>query len=359
MGRLNNIAFRIFDDDRRLLRFVPLFLLSLVYRAGVGLRNFLYDTGVLRAHRMPCTVISVGNIMVGGTGKTPMVIMLADMLKGRGFRPAILSRGYGGERREAGRACVVSDGREVLMGPEEAGDEPVLIAQRAPDVPVIVARDRSRAGLLAVERFDADVLILDDGFQHRRLARDIDIVLLDERRPFGNGFMLPRGGLREPRTALRRADAVIMTSTGAADDLLPAGLPPVPVFRGRRRPVDLVRGREKDPCPLAWLAGKRVCAFSGIARPDSFRRILEPLCGEVASFLPFPDHHVYTAEDVACIRKACRDGDAQILVTTEKDGTRLTRFPDLFQDVCLLRIAMEIAPSRPEFEEYLVTGLKR
>jgi len=359
MGRLNNIASRIFDDDRRLLRFVPLVLLSLVYRAGVGLRNFLYDTGILRAHRMTCPVISVGNIMVGGTGKTPMAIMLADMLKGRGFRPAILSRGYGGKRRGTGRAYVVSDGRGVLMGPEEAGDEPVLIARNVPDVPVIVARDRSHAGLLAVERFDADVLILDDGFQHRRLARDIDIVLLDGRRPFGNGFLLPRGGLREPRTALRRADTVIITSTGKADGLFPAGLSQASVFRGRRRPVDLVRGREKDTCPLACLADKRICAFSGIARPDSFRRILDPLCGEVASFVPFPDHHVYTAGDVERIRKVSRDCGAQIMVTTEKDGIRLTRFPDFFQDVYLLRIAMEVASSRPSFEEYLVTGLKR
>lgn len=359
MVRTSDIASRVFDDDRRLLRFLPLFLVSLVYRSGVGLRNLLYDAGILRSHRMPCAVISVGNIMVGGTGKTPMVIMLADMLQGCGFRPAVLSRGYGGKRRGARHAGVVSDGHQVLMGPEEAGDEPVLIAQRLPTVPVIVARNRSRAGRLAVDRFDADVLILDDGFQHRQVARDIDLVLLDARKPFGNGFMLPRGGMREPHRALRRADAVIMTSTGETDDQPPAEIPRVPVFRGKRRPVDLVGGREKDPSPLACLAGKRVCAFSGIARPDSFRRILGPLCGEVASFLPFPDHHVYAAGDVEQIRRASSDCGAQVVVTTEKDGTRLTRFPDFFRDVYRLRIAMEITPSRPGFEEYLVTGLKR
>jgi len=338
---------------------LPLFLASLAYRAGVSLRNFLYDTGILRARKMTCAVISVGNITVGGTGKTPMVIMLAGMLKMQGYRPAILSRGYGGKRKRQGRAGVVSDGREVLMGPGEAGDEPVLIAQSMPDVPVIVGKDRSCAGELAIERFDADILILDDGFQHRRLSRDIDIVLLDSERPFGNGFMLPRGGLREPRKALRRADVAVMTSTGEADDLPSGGISQIPVFRGLRRPVGLVRGRAKDTCPLAYLTGKRVCAFAGIARPDSFRRILEPLCGEIASFVPFPDHHVYTAGDVEHIRKLCRDSGAQLMVTTEKDGIKLTRLPDFFRDVYLLRIAMEIVPSRLEFEKYIVTRLKR
>jgi len=357
MARLSDIASRIFDDDRRLLKFLPLFLASLVYRAGVSLRNFLYDAGILRAHKMTCAVVSVGNIMVGGTGKTPMAIMLADMLKGQGWRPAILSRGYGGKK--GGRAAVVSDGRKVLMGPEEAGDEPVLMAKRVREVPVIVGKERVFAGRLAVERFDADVLILDDGFQHRRLARDIDIVLLDGRRPFGNGFMLPRGGMREPHKALRRSDVAILTSTGETDDLPSEEISQAPVFRGRRRPIDLVRGREQDACPLNCLTGKKVCAFSGIARPDSFRRILEPLCGGVASFVPFPDHHVYTAGDIEHIRKACRDSGAQLMVTTEKDGIKLTRFPDFFRDVYLLRIVMEMVPSRPGFEEYIITRLRK
>ncbi|MBW2673921.1 MAG: tetraacyldisaccharide 4'-kinase [Deltaproteobacteria bacterium] len=245
------------------------------------------------------------------------------------------------------------------MDSGEAGDEPVLMAQNVPDVPVIVARDRSCGGRAAVERFDADVLILDDGFQHRQLARDIDIVLLDGRRPFGNGFMLPRGRMREPLRALRRADVVILTSTGEADAPPSEGIPQIPIFSGRRRPVDLVKGQAKDACPLDCLAGKRVCAFSGIARPDSFRRILEPLCGEVASFVPFPDHHVYTAGDVEYIRDAFRDSGAQVMLTTEKDGIKLTRFPDFFQDLYRLRIAMKIVPSKPEFEEYIITRLKK
>ncbi len=353
----SDIVSRIWHDDRRLLRFVPLVFASSVYRAGITLRNQVYDAGIRHACRMPCPVISVGNIMVGGTGKTPMVIMLARMLKEHGWKPAVLSRGYGGKRKDP--AAVVSDGHEILMGPREGGDEPVLIGRSLPGVPVIVARDRFHAGRLAVDRFQADVLILDDGFQHRRLARDMDIVLLDAGRPFGNGFLLPRGGMREPPTALRRADMVVMTSTEEEAGPPPDGIPPIPVFGAWRRPVALVKGPTNEIRPLADLAGKRVCAFSGIAQPDSFRRMLEPLCGGVASFLPFPDHHVYTARDVEDIRQARRDSGARILLTTEKDGIKLTRFPDFFKDLYLLRIAMEIMPSRREFEEQILTRLRK
>jgi tetraacyldisaccharide 4'-kinase len=295
--------------------------------------------------------------MVGGTGKTPTAVMLAGMLKDRGWKPAVLSRGYGSGK--TGHTGVVSNGREILMGPIEAGDEPVLIAQKLPDVPVIVGADRFRAGRLAVDRFGSDVLILDDGFQHRRLARDIDIVLLDGERPFGNGFLLPRGGIREPHRALRRADALILTSGEGTGNIPLEEIPPIPVFESRRRPVDLVRGREDDNFHLDDLKGEKICAFSGIANPDGFRKMLEPLCGEVVSFLPLPDHHRYTVEDVAYIKKVCRDSGADLMVTTEKDGIKLTRFPDFFGDVWRLRIAMEVVSSVSAFEEYVVTRLKR
>ncbi len=362
-ARLNMVTFnksvsRMLRDDRRLLRFSPLLLASVMYRGAVILRNRFYETGVFHARKMTCKVISVGNIAVGGTGKTPMVIMLAGMLKEHGYRPAILSRGYGGKRK--GRAGVVSDGHDILMGPDEAGDEPLLIAQTLRDVPVIIGKERSIAGKLAVERFGVDVLILDDGFQHRRLSRDIDIVLLDSERPFGNGFTLPRGGLREPRSALQRADIVILTSTrgGVSGTGSAVEMSQIPVFRGRRSPGDLVRGRAKGICSFEDLKGKKVCAFSGIAEPDSFRKIVVPLCGEVAQFVPFPDHHVYTPGDVEYIRKTCRDCSAQVMLTTEKDGIKLARFPDFFRDLYRLRIKMEIIPSSLKFEECILAQLE-
>ena len=331
--------------------------LSWLYGIGVNFRNFLFDRNILKKRSFPIPVICVGNLTVGGTGKTPMVIMLARMLEEHGWKPAVLSRGYGGKRK--GRAAVVSDGHEILMGPREGGDEPVLMGRSLPGVPVIVARERSHAGRVAVDRFQADVLILDDGFQHRRLARDMDIVLLDAGRPFGNGFLLPRGGLREPPTALRRADVVVMTSTEEEAASPPDDIPQIPVFSARRRPVALVKGPANETRLLADLAGEKVCAFTGIARPESFRRILEPLCGGIASFLPFPDHHVYTARDVENIRQVWRDSSARILLTTEKDGIKLARFPDFFKDLYLLRIAMEITPSRREFEEHILTRLRQ
>jgi tetraacyldisaccharide 4'-kinase len=358
MVTLNKSVSKILRDDRRLLRFLPLLLASVMYRGAVTLRNRFYKTGIFHARKMKCKVISVGNITVGGTGKTPMVIMLAGMLKKYGYRPAILSRGYRSKRK--GLAGVVSDGRDILMRPDEAGDEPLLIAESLPDVPVIIGKERSISGKLAVESYGVDVLILDDGFQHRRLFRDIDIVLLDSERPFGNGFALPRGGLREPRNALQRADMVILTSTEgyASGSGSTVKVSQIPVFRGRRSPGDLVRGREKDIHSLTYLKGKKVCAFSGIAEPGSFRKILEPLCGDVARFVPFSDHHNYSARDVEYLRKACRDCRAQVMLTTEKDGIKLTRFPDFFRDLYLLRIKMEIIPSNLNFEEHILTKLE-
>jgi len=361
MLKLKNVASRILRDDRKLLRFSPLLIASFMYRGAVILRNHFYDAGIFHAQSMKCRVISVGNIIVGGTGKTPVVIMLAGMLKEHGYRPAILSRGYGGKKER--HTGVVSDGHDILMGANEAGDEPVLIANSLKGVPVIIGKERFPAGELAVERFGADVLILDDAFQHRRLSRDIDIVLLDSENPFGNGLMLPRGGLREPQKGLQRADAIIFTSTeGSADpaaDNMPAvEIPQLPTFRGYRRARGLIGGEAQDILPLEYLKGKRICAFSGIANPDSFRNILGPLCGEITAFIPFPDHHVYTGGDIEHILEACRDSRAELILTTEKDGIKLIKFPDFFRDVYRLKMEMEITPSSLNFKEYILTRLE-
>ena len=175
----------------------------------VAARNRLYDGGLLKQQKLPRPVISVGNLTVGGTGKTPTVIFIAHILKDHGYRPAVLSRGYGGSANAP--VNVVSDGNRILMGWREAGDEPILIASAVPGIPVLTGSRRLLTGRAAVETFGADVLILDDAFQHRSLFRDIDMVLLDAARPFGNGFLLPRGPLREPRIPLRRADILLRT----------------------------------------------------------------------------------------------------------------------------------------------------
>ncbi len=181
-------------------------LLSLPYGAAVALRNHLYDRELLRPTKLPCPVVSVGNLTVGGTGKTPTVILLAALLKEHGYRPAVLSRGYGGHAKAS--VNVVSDGNRVLLGWREAGDEPVLIAGALPGIPVLTGPKRSLTGKAAVERFGADILILDDAFQHRSLFRDIDIVLIDAARPFGNGFSSPGG-----RSVNRRKPCVAPASS--------------------------------------------------------------------------------------------------------------------------------------------------
>ena len=181
---------------------------SWLFRVGVRLRNMAFDHAWLITRELPCPVISVGNLTVGGTGKTPMVIYLAEKIQKMGFKPAILSRGY---RRKGKGTTIVSDGRKPPLDYTESGDEPALMAQRLPKIPIVVDEIRFRGGTHLVRKFDPDVVILDDGFQHRWLHRDLDIVLMDAASPFSDGKMLPAGRLREPPKNLKRADLVAIT----------------------------------------------------------------------------------------------------------------------------------------------------
>lgn len=328
---------------------------SLLYRGGVAARNRLYDFGLLRQAKLPCSVISVGNLTVGGTGKTPTVIYLAGLLRERGRRPAILSRGYGG--RAGGPVNVVSDGNRIRMAWGEAGDEPVLIARALSGVPVLTGARRRLTGRAAVDRFGADVLILDDAFQHRSLFRNLDVVLMDAAKPFGNGRLLPAGPLREPAASLRRAHLIIRTgSEGEAFEPDPHTAPDLPFFRGIRRPLGIVEGQTGRLFPADSLHGAKVCAFAGIARPESFRRSLTALGAEVLSFMPFPDHHPYTRPDVIALMRLAKEKGADRIVTTEKDGIRLADFPDFLADLSVLRIGMEVTPPGP-FAELIFSRL--
>lgn len=329
-------------------------LLSLPYGAAVAARNGLYDRRILRQERLPCPVVSVGNLTVGGTGKTPAVILIAALLRDRGRRPAVLSRGYGGTSRAP--VNTVSDGRRVLMGWREAGDEPLLIAAALPDVPVLTGAERVRTGRAAIERFGADCLILDDAFQHRALCRDLDIVMLDGLRPFGNGFLLPRGPLREPPGALGRAHLVIRTGDAGAAAPLP-GAPSLPSFAGLHRPREAVEAATGRSVPLAALRGKRMCAFAGIGRPEAFRRSLAEVGVEIVSFRAFPDHHPYRPSDLEALRRLARQSGAEGIVTTEKDGVRLADFPAFLAELSLLRITMVVSPAEP-FAELLFSRIR-
>jgi tetraacyldisaccharide 4'-kinase len=340
------------------------YLLSLPYGGAVRARNRLFDLGVLKQEKVGCPVVSVGNLTVGGTGKTPMVILLAGMLRDRGMRPAVLSRGYGGKSTSG--VLVVSDGRQILAGPEEAGDEPVLIARRLKGIPVLAGAKRALTGRYARENFGVDVMVLDDGFQHRWIHRDLDIVLLDSRQPLGNGLLLPRGPLREPPLALERAGVVVFTrSQDSAGPLMDKDISGIlsgrPVLRTRIRPTNLV-GADGTELPLSFLAGKRVFAFAGIAQPESFRQTVEVLGGIINGFRAFPDHHRYTAEDWGRIEHDAGLARADIVLATEKDLVKLQGIPQALTRIHGLAIETEILEGADRLEEALrivVPALRR
>ena len=355
---------RIWNDDDSMRRFSPtrviLYLGSLLYRLIVYLRSRLYDRQILKSVKLPCPVISIGNITVGGTGKTPCVIMLAKMLQRHGLKPAIISRGY--SAKSAQPVNIVSDGKSILLKADIAGDEPLLIARSLPDIPVVTGAKRRLTGPAAIDRFGANVLICDDAFQHRQIFRDIDIVLLDAEKPLGNGHLLPAGELREPIGGLERADCFILTRTGETERLNQdvtriASASHIPVFLAVHRFTETIRPEESISLPPDDLRGKKVCAFCGIARPASFKKMLLEADAKILSFDPYPDHHIFRGYDLEELKDKFATLRADYLVTTEKDAMRLAGYPDFLKLICILRIEMEIKPSLSSFENFIVERL--
>ena len=320
----------------------------------------MYDRKILKQKRLPCKVINIGNITVGGTGKTPTVIMLAKLLKEKGYKPAVLSRGYGGKTKVP--VTIVSDGTQILKGHVDVGDEPVLIAKSAEGVPVLTGADRFLTGKEAVKKMGANILILDDAFQRRSIFRDVDIVLLNREKPFGNGLLLPGGPLREPPVSLKRADILIWkdrTFNGRYPQYQEQSIGSfLPVLSGYLKPKILVSGSTGDSLPLELLKGKNICAFSGVGSPEAFHETIKSLGISMATFLDYPDHYRYTAGDISDMRRKSSASGAEIIVTTEKDGVRLSDFPDFLKEILLLRVEMEILPSRDELEAALMERLK-
>lgn len=350
-----------------------------LYEAAVRARASFYRRGWMRSPSAGVPVLSVGNLVAGGTGKTPVTALVARLLQEGGLRPAIVSRGYAGRRGED--PLVVSDGTAVAAGATAArvGDEPLMLARLLPEVPVVVARRRSEGARLAVARLGARTIVLDDGFQHLALKRDLDLVLLDAASPFDNGRLLPAGLLRESPSALARAHAVALT--GAAGDQaaangpgaegpspLPSSVPAAvarwiapgtPLFHISMEPAFVVSGRGTDPRSLridagqdsGRFAGMKVVAFAGIARPHRLASDLRRLGAEVVSFLPYPDHHVYTSGDIRKIFGSVSELKPDALVTTEKDLARLQGTPHLPQLIERGLTALRIEAILPRSEE--------
>ena len=300
---------------------------SWAYRAGFLAREAAYRRGWLARGRLSCPVVSVGNIAVGGTGKTPAVEMVARWLVEDGRRVVIVSRGYG--RRAAASVELVSDGGAPRLPAEQAGDEPLLLARRLPGVAVVVGADRLAAGRWAVAELRPDVVLLDDAFQQRRLLKDVEIVCLDARAPWGAGGLFPRGTLREPRAALARAHLVVLTRADRRRNLAGlfqeigqyAGAAP---FLATDYVIDGLRDLGSGAAePREAIAGRGVLAFAGIAAPERLAEALAELGAIVRGVVAFPDHHRYRRQDLVAVIHRARVVGASLLVTTEKDAVRL------------------------------------
>jgi tetraacyldisaccharide 4'-kinase len=314
---------------------------SLAYWAAVRLRNLAYDWAILRSRRAGVSVISVGNLTAGGTGKSPFVRWLAEWFREQGWRPVVLSRGY-------------------RSAPGRPNDEFLEMRRRAPELLHLQGPDRTRLAQRAVDEFGAQVIILDDGFQHRRLARDLEIVLIDATEPFGYGWLLPRGLLREPLSALARARAVVLTRADQVSESERLAIwrrvahhaPSVVRCEAAFVPCDLVDERGETH-PLESLRGQPVFGFAGIGQPDNFRRTLESLGCRVVGFRPFPDHHAYTSDDLEQLHSAGVQLGARFLVCTEKDAVKISRDRPDSLPTRAVRIDATLLSSSREFEELL------
>jgi tetraacyldisaccharide 4'-kinase len=344
-------------------------LCSYLFSGIVQLRLWLYRKRLLRDQPLGCLVVVVGNLTVGGTGKTPVVEKFARALRDRGRKVAILSRGYKSKappfwkkwwywlnHTEDAPPRIVSDGEKVLLDSELAGDEPFMLARNLPGVVVLVDKDRVKAGAFAIREFGCDTLVLDDGFQYLPLKGRLNLLLVDKTNPFGNGFLLPRGILREPIKHLRRASYVFLTKSGGVrDEELEAMIrrfnPEAEIIECAHKPQYLQRLDGDERLPLAALKGRRIGAFSGIAAPESFEAFLRATGATLASTRRFLDHHRFTAEEIEEVFTAARTAGAELLVTTEKDAVRLDPGRTLPLPCYYLRLEIEILRGAADFDE--------
>jgi tetraacyldisaccharide 4'-kinase len=348
--------------------------LSWLFNAIVQARLWLYGHRILHDQPLGCLVVVVGNLTVGGTGKTPVVEKFARALHDRGRKVAILSRGYkskappfwkkwwyGMTHTEEPPPRIVSDGERVLLDSEQAGDEPFMLARNLPGVIVLVDKNRVKAGAYAIKRFGCDTLVLDDGFQYLPLKGRLNLLLVDKTNPFGNGHLLPRGILREPVKHLKRASYVFLTKSNGQRDLELEALiakhnPGADIIECAHRPQYLQRfgvaaeapgARE----PLAYLKGKRVAAFSGIATPESFEKFLRDLGAKLVARERFLDHYRYTDEDFEALFDLAKREGADCLVTTEKDAVRIPENRAWPLPLFYLRLEIDIIRGAADFDE--------
>ena len=344
--------------------------LSKVFQVAIKARRFLYNVRILRDSTLGVQVIAIGNLTVGGTGKTPVVEKFARELRDQGRNVAILSRGYRSKpppihqwllnklllRDDTTPPRVVSDGKSLLLDSDMAGDEPYMLASNLKDVVVLVDKDRVKSGRYAIEKFGCDTLLLDDGFQYWKLrGRRQDIVLVDRQQPFGNERLLPRGTLREPPSHLARANTIFITkSDGNTDELrrrIEQFNPTAGIIECIHHPLyleDVFTGQRGG---LDILQGQRVASFSGIAQPESFEQSLVQLGAELVYTKRFADHHRFTQQEVLNAINRSKKRQAQLIITTQKDAVRFPKIDRRDLPIYFMRVEIKIMSGANDFQD--------
>lgn len=349
-------------------------MMSYVYEFGVRCKLAMYNCGLSHAEKLPCTVISIGNITVGGTGKTPTAQKVAEHIRDLGYKVVILNRGYRSHwDKEIG---VVSDGNKIFMTAYESGDEAYLMAKTLPGISVIIGKNRAVTGRYAVEKLNAEVIIMDDGYQHWHLQRDLDVVLVDTLNAFGNGCVLPRGTLREPLENLKRANLFLLTKTDQSSKLsnlqvrntLKQYNTDTPVVESIHHPKNFVeiadwyKGIAQNFKELEELKGKDVMVFSAIGNPSSFEQTLSSIGINILESVRYPDHHDYGMLEMQYINERASSLKAVAMVATAKDAVKIpTEFIYSAREIPLyiLNMDIQITAGSEQFEECLMKAIKR
>lgn len=346
-----------------MLNFPFLFPLGCLYGLAMTVRSGLYERNIFKRANLPCRVISLGNLTLGGSGKTPATIWLSRYIRDRGKRVCVVSRGYKAQNNQT--VVIVSDGKKILSDPVSAGDEPFMMAQALDGIPVLTGRKRFEAGTRAVEAFHPEFIVLDDGYQHLALNRDLNIVLLRTAGPFGNGYVFPAGILREPVSALKRADAFVFTYAQEESASIMEGqieflrrlFPDKPVFMSHCRPASFFYCGDQSQRGLTELKGRKALAFCGIANPESFRGILAGLGQELVDFRAYRDHHTYHERDILDLKERALSRGAEIMITTEKDAVKINAYARQKVPIAVLKTEFTFETAFEEFISKHLEGL--